>query len=366
MKSLIFLLCYLQSGLAIPRIDSTVQEFMQRYHIPGMALAVTYQGNMVYSKGYGMAVTETKVGVTPNSLFRVASVSKCITGVAILKLAEEKKLQLSNKVFGDNSILGTRYLGSRYDPAILDITVDQLLHHTAGGWPNSANNDPAYGFRELPIDSLIPRVLASTTLKYKPGQLYMYSNFGYCLLGQVVVAASGMTYEGYIQEHLLQPAGITNMHIGHNSKATRYPQEVVYYDLNPGLPYDACNISRLDAAGGWIASARGLAKFLSVVDGIDTVPDILSTASITTMVTGSEANPAYGCGWLTDGANNWGHAGSLPGTASEVYRSNNGFNVVLLCNSRNKDAFFNDLHGIILSILNNKQLQSLTTFKIQH
>ncbi|NIG52848.1 serine hydrolase [Chitinophaga sp. Cy-1792] len=360
MKSLLILLSCFQGTFANPQIDSTIQKFMQQYNIPGMSVAVTYQGKMVYSKGYGFAVREDSTPVTTNSLFRIASVSKCITAAAILKLAEEGKLQLNDKIFGEHGLLGTRYLRNGYDSSILDITVDQLLHHTAGGWPNSAGNDPMALLPTLPIDSLIPHILASSTLKYKPGVMYMYSNFGYCLLGRVIASVSGMTYEGYIQEHLLHPVGINDMHIGSNSKVTRLPAEVAYYDNWPGLAY-VTNVSRLEAAGGWITSAKDLAKFLLAIDGFDTAPDVLTAASITTMTKGSEANPGYGCGWLIDGAGNRGHAGSIPGTASEIWSSRNGVNVVLLCNSRNKDAFFNDLHGVVLTILNNKTLLSTGT-----
>ena len=101
------------------------------------------------------------------------------------------------------------------------------------------------------------------------------------------------------------------------------------------------NIPRMDAHGGWIASASDLAKFLVHVDGFSNTGDILQPATITTMTT-PPSMPGYAAGWMVNESKHWWHNGSLPGTASEVIRTASGFNMVVLCNSKSYAAGFDD------------------------
>lgn len=350
----ILLLCGLAVNTAtaqsLPQIDSTVHAFMDRYHVPGMAIAVTYKGKLVYTGSYGYADTTQHIPVNAQHLFRIASVSKCITATAILKLAEAGKLSLDDRVFGPNALLGTTYGTPPYREDLKKITIRQLLQHTSGGWTNNGA-DPMFSHPNMNAGQLISWAIDHQPLDNIPGTVYAYSNFGYCILGRVIEKVSGMPYEDYVKKAVLLPCGITNMQIGGNTLTQRKPHEVVYYGQHDEQPY-IYNITRMDAHGGWIASATDLARLMVYVDGFPLPPDILNAKSITAMTTGSEANPGYALGWAVNPYHNWWHSGSLPGTASEIIRAHKGFNWVMLCNTRTDSSFFNDLDGLLWKAVN--------------
>ncbi|MBV7531723.1 beta-lactamase family protein [Chitinophaga sp. sic0106] len=326
---------------------------MQRYHVPGMSVAITYHGKLVYAKGYGYADTTTKEKVTAHSLFRIASVSKTITATAIFKLVDEQKLNIDQTVFGTAGILGDEYTPANANPNLFKVTVKQLLQHTSGGWPNDGR-DPMFRYLKLDANALMKRILQEDTLRYPPGEMYMYSNFGYCILGRIIEKVAGESYEEYVRKHVLQPAGIQDMHIGGNTISQKKINEVTYYGQNGEKPY-VHNITRMDAHGGWIASTTDLARLLVAIDGFEDVPDILRKQSVTEMTTGSSANAGYASGWAVNMYRNWWHAGSLPGTASEIVRTAKGFNWVILCNTRTDKAFFNELDGLLWKAVNNNK-----------
>ncbi|RYG05951.1 MAG: class A beta-lactamase-related serine hydrolase, partial [Chitinophagaceae bacterium] len=325
---------------------------MTKYNVPGLSLAVTRNGKLIYVKGYGKADQEGNVAVSANSLFRVASVSKPITSVAVLKLLEEGKLKLDDKIFGAGALLGTEYGTQPYSANLQAITLKHLLTHTSGAWKNDAN-DPMFSNPALSAKDLITWTLNNRPVNTTPGTVYGYSNFGYCLLGRIIEKVSGKSYEDYVKTAVLQPSGITTMSIAGNTKADKKTNEVSYYGQNSENPY-IYNISRMDAHGGWLASATDLAKLLVRVDGYPTKPDILNTASIQSMTTSTPSISNYALGWAVNSNNNWWHTGSLPGTYSEVVRSGNGFNWAILINTRANAANFDaDFDNVVWSAIGN-------------
>jgi CubicO group peptidase (beta-lactamase class C family) len=119
--------------LDIATIENAIKTFMSKYNVPGMSVAITKDERLVYAKGYGFADKERNLPVTTGSLFRLASVSKPITAIAVLKLVDGGKLSLDQNVFGATGVLGTTYGKQPYSPLLEQITVRQLLSHTAGG-----------------------------------------------------------------------------------------------------------------------------------------------------------------------------------------------------------------------------------------
>ena len=113
-------------------IDSKVESFIKLWKIQGASMAVTKDEHLVYAKGFGTANSETGEDVKPGHLFRIASVSKLITAVAVMKLYEEGKLDLEEKVFGPLGILNDSVFLSYQDERIEEISISDLLNHTAG------------------------------------------------------------------------------------------------------------------------------------------------------------------------------------------------------------------------------------------
>ena len=328
-----------QGNDSLPGIDQLVHEFMSENNVPGLSLGVSYQGKKLYSRAYGFADRESGKKVNSRSLFRIASISKPVTSIAIMQLVESGKLKLNATVFGPAGILGTKYGHQPYKAEVKQITIHQLLQHISGGWGNR-RNDPMFSDSSLPMDKLISVTVDSLPLENAPGTKYSYSNFGYCVLGRVIEKLTGENYEGYVKRTILQPAGITDMQVGGNGLADRRENEVKYYGQGDEDPY-CCNIRRMDSHGGWIASAEDLLQILARVDGDSTVPDILSPDSRNQMLTPPVVSPTYACGWIVDAKGNFSHNGSLPGTSTNLFHKANGYGYAVLLNTRGTDSISN-------------------------
>src|SRR5437660_9542557 len=219
--------------------DREMQKFMSARNVPGGALAVVKDGRLVYTRGYGWADRENKVPVKPTSLFRIASISKPFTAVAVMKLLEAGKLRLDARVF-DLLALGADVLpppGGKPDERWKQITVRHLLNHT-GGWDRDKSFDPMFRSREIattfglpspPAPRVIIRYMLGKPLDFDPGTRYAYSNFGYCVLGRVVEKIAGTSYEKFLQEKVFAQIGIRQMRIGASLAEKRVEEEVHYY-----------------------------------------------------------------------------------------------------------------------------------------
>ncbi len=323
-------------------LETAIQSKMTEYEVPGLSLAIVRNEKLVYLKSFGYADLEAGELASNSSLWRIASNSKPITVVAILKLVENGTITLDQKVFGTNGILGNDYgqvpAGSNKDL----ITVRHLIDHKSG-WTNTPN-DPMFLSTGLTQSDIIREVLTNRALTYSPGATYSYSNFGYCVLGRIIEKVTQKTYENYVLTEILNPMGITEMKIGGNTLEERKTNEVKYYQ-NEYSPY-LMNVTRMDSHGGWIASAKDMAKFIVRIDRLTTVPDILPSSSL--------SQNAY------FGYSNWYHFGSLPGTSAILNRLDNTYSYVLMTNTRTESNV-----NTILDDLNNTtktQIQLITNW----
>jgi CubicO group peptidase (beta-lactamase class C family) len=310
--------------------------FMAQYAVPGMSVAIARNGRLVYAEAFGLADREAEERLTPEHRFRIASVTKPITSAAIFTLIEQGRLHLSDRIFGDGGVLGVRYGAAPYNPYVDQITVEQLLTHTGGGWPNDGR-DPMSRNPQMNHAQLIGWTLRSLPLDTTPGTHFAYSNFGYCLLGRVIEMLSGQRYETYVRDVILRRCGIDDMQIAGNTLAERQAGEVRYYAQNDGDPY-GMNVRRMDSHGGWIARPADLVRFAMRVDGFATTPNILSPSTIQTMTSATSANPRYAKGWAVNQYGNWWHTGSLPGTATILVRTHSGFCWAALTNTRSPQS----------------------------
>jgi N-acyl-D-amino-acid deacylase len=352
--------------------DKLMSKFISEREIPGAALAVTRHGRLVYARGFGFADVEQQQPVQPDSLFRIASISKPITAVAILQLVEQGRLRLDDKVFSILSVEPHLDDGTKPDPRLSDITILHLLQHTAG-WDRDKSFDPM--FRPVKIAETLSvaapaqqrhiiRFMAGQPLDFDPGERYAYSNFGYCLLGRVIERVSGEAYDDYVRRSVLAPVGALRPRLGFTFPERRAEGEVRYYEAsmptgksvfakNLGEPvpvqYGAWCLEAMDAHGGWVASAVDLVRFASAFDDAEKSP-LLRAETIRRMFqrpdgdAGKNADGVpkpffYGCGWLVRPAGNgkintW-HTGSLDGTSTLLVRRHDGLDWAILFNTRN-------------------------------
>jgi N-acyl-D-amino-acid deacylase len=347
---------------------------MAARRIPGGALAVVKDRRLVYARGYGWADREKQLAASPHSLFRIASISKPITAVAVLKLVEQGKLELDARAFDLVRMEPVPDAGKKPDPRLERITVRQLLQHT-GGWDRNQSFDPMFRPKLIARTVGVPppagpeaviRYMRGQPLDFDPGSRYAYSNFGYCVLGRVIEVLSGQSYERFVQEQILAPIGIRNMRIGASLDGRQAPGEVRYYttDHSEGesvfpntpakvpWPYGGFHLEAMDAHGGWIASAVDLARFAAALDQPEQSP-LLGPAAFRIMYAppaapvsrqddGALEDRYYACGWMVrtvrtaDKANYW-HTGSLPGTATLLVRRWDGLSWAALFNQRSED-----------------------------
>jgi CubicO group peptidase (beta-lactamase class C family) len=299
--------------------DSTMQTFMQARGIRGGTLAVTRNSRLAYARAYRWDGYMDDA-VAPDTLFRIASLSKPLTSMAIMRLVQEGKLSLSDHL---TTLLGAT-LPAPLDSRVNNITVLHLLQHL-GGYKDTPF-DPmfydqviaSYYSASLPISRqhIMNYMTATQMLPVTPGTQMNYSNYGYLLLGRIIEKVSGLTYAAYIQSKVLGPLGISRMVLGTTEFENRLSTEARYFTQYIGLvanvrragapansmwPYGGWNLENMDAHGGWLASAIDLACFATAFDSTGLQP-ILNQSSIDTTFavpsTGVNAGGSwYGCGW---------------------------------------------------------------------
>jgi CubicO group peptidase (beta-lactamase class C family) len=320
---------------AMARVAET---FRSTFDAPGLSVAIARQGLVRYAEAFGTVGHDSQEPLTTSSLFRIASVSKPITSVAIFALIEDGRLGLDHTVFGSQGILGTRYGRRPYAAGIEHITIDHLLTHSSGGW--GLEHDPMFADSSIGQAELISLALDTQPPANPPGRVFAYSNFGYCVLGRVIEKVSGQTYADYVQKRILSPSGIVDMRIGGNSIRERARDEVMYYGQPNGSLVDpyGMNVSRMDSHGGWIATPTDLVRFALHVDGFDAQRNILSADTIARMTTPSTANPHYARGWNVNASGHWWHVGSLPGTSAILVRTSSHFCWAALMNTRTEHS----------------------------
>ena len=317
-------------------MDHSVDSFMNFWALKGVTLAVVRHDSLVYAKGYGRADASTPM--TPGTTMRLASVSKLLTAVGIMKLQEEGKVFLDTPVFGPFGVL------KRFDPYIKDsnyysMTVEHLLRHQGGF--TTRGGDVMFstltfmrnhGLSEAPdAETLVQKQLARR-LAFEPGTWQDYSNFGYLLLSLIIEEVSGMSYEEYMQEHVFKPAGCSGFSIAGNYLKDRKPGESQYFmqpdsELVPSYDgklaavekcYGGNDITSLKGAGAWIGSAVELARLVSCIDGRGPMEDILTEESVRQMTTWYDEN-TFSLGWVdTKPDGEWTRTGSFSGTSALV------------------------------------------------
>jgi CubicO group peptidase (beta-lactamase class C family) len=324
--------------------------FMAQYAVPAFSVAVGYGGTMVYQDAFGFADLNNRVAATPENLFRIASVTKTLTSVAIFSLVEAGRIKLSDKVFGQGAITGFDYGKPPFNAGVEEITIEHLLTHTAGGWPKGGD-DPMFKNPQMSQPELIAWTLRTLPLDHPPGENYAYSNFGYCVLGRVIEKITGQAYADYVRAAVLERCGSTDMTIAGNTLLQRRHGEVIYYGQGRENPY-GMNVTRMDSHGGWIARPVDLVQFLMHVDGFAAPPNILQPQTIAIMTTPSTANPHYAKGWEVNAANNWWHDGSLPGTTTIAVRTHSGFCWAAFTNTRRTEsAMDGDLDRLVWAMV---------------
>jgi serine beta-lactamase-like protein LACTB, mitochondrial len=280
--------------------------------IPGLAIAVAVDGRMVYSEGFGFADLEERVPVWPTTKFRIGSVSKPLTAVALVQLVEQGKLDLDASV-------------QKYVPSFPDkgapITTRMLAGHLGGIRHYKDDENLSAKHYNNVLEGL--KIFKDDPLVAPPGTEFSYSSYGFNLLSAVVQGASGQDFLSYMHEHVFEPLGLRSTVEDQpaeiiEQRARFYTQPKDQHVLN--APF--VDNSYKWAGGGFLSSAEDLVRFGSAL----LEPGFLKRDSLQLLFTpqktkdGQETN--YGMGWFigksTSGQKIFEHSGGSVGGTSEL------------------------------------------------
>jgi len=367
--------------------DSLFAGFMKRWNISGGSIAVSRQGQFIYQRGIGYADVHRSELVQTDTRFRLASLSKCFTASAIMKLVEQGRLSLNQKVFGKDRLVDAAFYSEVIsNPLIYDITVRNLLEHTAG-WDRKnrslregAGDPPFHPLYITKSEHLPNPVTDSALIRYSlrrgpdnsPGTAFAYSNVGYLILGKIIEKVSGESYADFVQHELFAPLGLNDFELGHTALAERLPRESYYFSEDRGLScngdnklvscaYGAYHVEAMNAHGGWIGSAEELCRYLNNLTGYDGRYPILQTATVQEMIQAGTAYPNYAKGWFVNAKGTFWHTGSLDGSSTFMGTTKNGYTWAFLFNGRgdNSSQFWKELDALPWQL--NKLIQEADT-----
>ncbi|UCD48519.1 MAG: serine hydrolase [Phycisphaerales bacterium] len=272
--------------------------------MPGAAAVAIHRGKVLYERGYGMANLEYDIPITPTTKFRIGSMTKQFTALCILQLSERGFLHIDGTI--------ARYFPD--SPNAQQITVRHLLTHTSGI-----------------TDKL------DSPLEFEPGERLNYSNAGYCLLGDIVEKAAGVSYEQYLTENVLKPLGMLNTGCDRRSKILK--NRASGYSVTPDGGFVHANgddVAAASAAGAMYSTVEDLCRWDQALQGSELVrPETLRQAfRKATLKDGREMG--YGFGWMIGqyrGLEEICHGGTISGFNAWISRfPNQQFTVIVLSN----------------------------------
>lgn len=362
------------SGKAAPGLeeaDAAIASTMRKLNIPGMTVAATKDGRLVFNKAYGYADVEQNIQMQPTHRSGIGSCSKVVTAIGIMKLHEMGVLpDLDAEIYANPAQMETDYVVDGLEEGFLEglhtaqdldafasITPRHLLSHTAG-FARSADDEKAAAdynggdYATVQYSHSIQWFFANKKLLSYPGTETHYSNSGYGHLGQLTENITGMGYEDFIQQFILQPIGIDEMRV---SKTSWHQQEANdakrYHYYKSGMPHLP---SKFDGVvgpiayghgrsygpqGSWTATAADLARLMCATDRLPNQSDILEPGTLDTMETvwfpaaGGDSPRTLGWGLTSGGTLN--HNGLTSVGRAWMCKYANGINVAICANTGN-------------------------------
>lgn len=295
---------------------------------PGAAVLVKKQGQVIFRKGYGLANMELQVPVEPDMIFRLGSITKQFTAVAILILNEQGKLSLQDEI--------TKFLPD-YPTQGKRITVEHLLTHTSG--IKSYTDMPEW----LPLlrkDMTLQEIIdlfKNQPMEFAPGERWKYNNSGYILLGAIIEKASGKSYAQFLEDHIFGPLGMK--HSCYDSTSRLIPRRVPGYSRgNSGFenaPY--LSMTQPYAAGALLSSVDDLAVWNEALLTRKLIKRDSLEQAFSSFKLKDGADARYGFGWFIssyEGHRLIEHGGGIPGfTSHALIMPEDQIFVALLTNS---------------------------------
>ena len=322
----VFFFCTQTSFAQIDSTDMIIRQQMKQQKIVGLSLAVVKDGKAIVNKGYGLANAEHNVPVSPETVFRLASISKQFFCTAIMKLQEERKLSIEDFVH-------------TYFPDAPEtwrpIQLKHLMSHSSG----LKREAPAYNNFKMMTDHEIIKSAYSLPLDFKTGEKYQYCNLGYYILAQIITQVSGLPWQEYIHQQLFLPAGMIN------STMTDFyaviPHRASGYSYQKDTLQNATAMFAVRPSGGFLSTTTDMIKWDKVLSEKKIIlkketweklwePFIATSTNV-------NSKSYYGFGWAIDepdGHKSISHGGSNIGFKTYYSRFvNDGLSIIVLTNT---------------------------------
>jgi CubicO group peptidase (beta-lactamase class C family) len=319
---------------ALPIIDQICKENAEKNHLPSLVYGLVVDGQIVHFNALGAANLSEKTPASQQSVYRIASMSKSITAMAILQLRDAGKLQLDDPVH--KYILEIK--GQKYSADSPEITIRHLLTHAAG-FPE----DNPWGDRQLAIsdETMLKMFKKGISFSNTPGVSYEYSNMGFAMLGYIIKKVTGETYQNYTIKHILKPLGMNNTYWDY-TKVPKSQLAIGYRWLDDQwVEQPMLGDGAYGAMGGMLTTIEDFGKYmtfhLSAATSDKPESKVLKRSSLREMQQpwnfallnvenkNAQGNPCpfvqsygYGLRWVQDCEHNIniGHSGGLPGFGS--------------------------------------------------
>lgn len=324
----------------IKLLDGYISENYSKYS-PGCAVLVAKNRNIIFQKGFGKANLELDVPVIPESVFRIGSITKQFTAVAILQLVEQQKIKLNDSI--------QKFIKNYHSKGKI-ITIENLLTHTSGikpyeGIDAKVPNAIRVDFSpEILIDSL-----DKLPLDFVPGSKYQYCNSNYFLLGKIIEEVSGQKYQTYLQEQIFSRIGLISTSYDNPEEVLK--NRVSGYSAVSGEYKNAgfISMSTVYSAGALLSNVKDLYRWHQALNNGELLKNDTWRQVISPFKLNDGKWSEYGFGFFIKNENNVksiGHGGAIDGfRAVEIYYPEKDLYIVLLCNSE-QDNFTELFSGI--------------------
>ncbi|MBP6687313.1 MAG: beta-lactamase family protein, partial [Lacibacter sp.] len=293
---------------------------------PGVTAIVVQKGQIIYKKAIGMADVELNVPLQPDMIFRIGSISKQFTAVAILQLAEQGKLSLQDDI--------KKYIPQLPFKEI--ITIEHLLNHTSGIVSYTSKPDFPDKMRTDMKPMEIINLTTNDSLEFKPGSKWNYNNTGYIILGYIIEKISGKTYEEYVHQYLFTPAGMNNSFYGSEARIIRNRAKGYEREKNVLQNSDYISMTLPYAAGSLLSTVEDLWKWNKALYSYKLVKKEWIDKATTPYLLPNGKSTRYGYGLsinFVQGSKAIEHGGGIPGFLTDaIYLPNEDVFVAVFSN----------------------------------
>lgn len=307
-------------------VDDYIKAQMSLRHIPGLSLAVVKAGKIIKVKGYGQANIETNTPAAPETVYKIASISKQFLAAGVMLLVSEGKLDLEEKA-------GKFLEGS--PSSWKDITIRHLLSHTSG----LVEDPPGFEPYKMQSDAEIVQKAYATPLLFAPGEKWSYSNLGYFVLAEILHKVSGMAWNDFLAKRLFQPAGMAATRL--TTTAGIVPHRADGYEWNHDQQENAENWIAVRPSGAYLSTVLDMAKWDAILSSDTLLSPTLREQMWRPVKLNSGASYPYGMGWFLEpwqGHPRISHRGGLPGFNSDFeHFTDDKLTVIVMLNTTSAD-----------------------------